>query len=200
MVLVPKFEKAIPKIVVVALRLMRIGPTLKPDTAAPGANDEYLNSVSAPGVVLSTVALLWLMLASRAVMVVVPARLKFMLKNTSQSPAVREMLVMLAAVPVESETEEPHATELEMVSPTQPAQAVSFAAVPGIWPIEIGAYQLVCRPVVWKFPKPSVVAVLMKVHEPSVELTAKPSFNAVACALQENASAIGNRLAAEFCA
>lgn len=50
--------------------------------------------------------------------------------HTSQSPAVSEMLVTLAGVPLVSETAEPNATVDSITSPTEPAAALLFVFVP----------------------------------------------------------------------
>ena len=52
------------------------------------------------------------------------------LPNTSQSPAVKEMLVMVAAVAVVNVTALPETRVLVTNSPTYPAGAESFVLVP----------------------------------------------------------------------
>ena len=54
--------------------------------------------------------------------------------HTSQSPAVKEIEVILAGVLVVNETAEPEATLLDNNSPTLPAAALSLVAVAGICP------------------------------------------------------------------
>ena len=66
---------------------------------------------------------------SEVTLVVAPG-LKSTTHDTSQSPAVREMLVTSAAVPVVSETAEAVATVAVTTSPTNPAAALSLVAVP----------------------------------------------------------------------
>ena len=63
-------------------------------------------------------------------MVVVLPRVKATLPSTSQSPAVRLMLVTLALVTLVSEMDEPVATVAVMTSPMLPACALSAPAVP----------------------------------------------------------------------
>src|SRR5207248_8791110 len=85
---------------------------------------------------LGTVALVVLIPALRAVTVDVVS-LKLTLPSTSQSPAVRLILVTLAAVAVVRLTALPLATRLETNSPILPAAALSFVVVPMMPPVTV---------------------------------------------------------------
>lgn len=90
------------------------------------------------------------------IITVVPAGKKLTCPHTSQSPAVREIEVTLAAVAVVRETAEPLATEAVRTSPTLPAFALSAAVVP-LMPLVVEG---VIRPVALRVVKAPVLAVV----------------------------------------
>jgi hypothetical protein len=78
------------------------------------------------------VALVLLILARTHEMTALPEVAPFAMADTSQSPAVNEILVTLTPTPVAIDTGEPATTTLSTYSPTYPAAAESFVAVPWI--------------------------------------------------------------------
>lgn len=94
--------------------------------------------------------------------------------ETSQSPAVSEIEVTLAVVPVERLTADPGAIVEEVYSPTLPAAALSFVAVPGTCPVLARVYEVTSQ-----FPEPretarkqSLAAVVMLAAPGSIRLVA----------------------------
>ena len=101
------------------------------------ADTEYRKINSAPEFgSVGLEALVVLIQPAKELIVVVPAWSKQMFPRTSQSPAVRLMLVTLAAVPVVSDTALATSTVLSISSPTLPAAALSFVVVPMIPDVE----------------------------------------------------------------
>jgi hypothetical protein len=78
------------------------------------------------------VALVLLILARTHEMTALPEVAPFAIADTSQSPAVNEILVTLTPTPVAIATGEPATTTLSTYSPTYPAVAELFVAVPKI--------------------------------------------------------------------
>lgn len=81
---------------------------------------------------------------------VVVVSCKNVVPHTSQSPAVRERLVILATVPVESDMAEPEPTTDSVYSPNAPAFALLFVVVPvmpAVWLGIIAPVDTVSAPV-----------------------------------------------------
>jgi hypothetical protein len=95
------------------------------------APDTYPISVKLPGVVESVAEIVFIVACKDATVVLLPPR-KFASSHTSQSPAVRDIDVILAGVTVVRETADPEAIVELTYSPTLPAVALSFVTVPTI--------------------------------------------------------------------
>ncbi len=86
--------------------------------------------------------------ASTELVVVAPAGFSANVPHTSQSPAVSDIDVMSAAVAEVIDTAAPANTVDEMNCPILPAEALSFVAVPCIWPAQMS-------PTIRQLPAPS---------------------------------------------
>jgi hypothetical protein len=95
------------------------------------APDTYPISVKLPGVVESVAEIVFIVACKDATVVLLPPR-KFASSHTSQSPAVRDIDVILAGVTVVRETADPEAIVELTYSPTLPAVALLFVTVPTI--------------------------------------------------------------------
>ena len=129
--------------VVVALRLILVVPVGKPTTGDPPVvilPAKVTNAPLAGG--LGTVPETVLMPAVNMVAFVVPASVKIAVPPTSQSPAVRDMDVIFAAVFVVRLIAEPEANVELIYSPIFPADALSLVVVPGNCPVAAVAYDV----------------------------------------------------------
>jgi hypothetical protein len=143
--------------VVVEASDSRTGPIVTVASIAPSTVPAgYLRLVKPPVAEL-VVALVVEIELPIATTVVLAAGRKLFHTDTSQSPAVSEILVMFVSVLVVREIADPKSTAEEMISPTFPAAALSLVAVPVHVPVRVVAVEAVLAVIEVLHPNPVFV-------------------------------------------